>query len=88
MYLTFEDYSKLNDWIEAYQKNHPDIIDTTVKTDNNHCIVAMNFVTNDQFTHRAELYFGTYNMFQTYNYNKFEEDMSLLIKQEIMRSEY
>lgn len=88
MYLTFQDYSKLNEWCEAYKKYDNAIVDFTVKTSSNRTVVTATFVkSKERYYMRVELWFGECNPFEVYNYNKFKEDMELLIGQEIMKSE-
>lgn len=86
MYLTFQEYSRLNEWINKFQKDHAGVEDVYVYTDIRTCRVTVRVVDEiDKFSHRAELLFGEYNRFETYNYNKFDEDLSLIIKQSFMR---
>lgn len=86
MYLTFQDYSKLNEWIEQFQKDHAEVEDVYVHTDKYTCRVTLRVIDDeDNFSHKTELIFGAYNMFETYNYNKFNEDLSLLIGQSFMK---
>lgn len=86
MYLTFQDYSKLNDWLNKYQSEHKAVQDFSVTTTDTGCRVQVKFKEENNFILYACLYIGNYNPFSMYIYNKFEEDMDLIISQEIMKT--
>lgn len=86
MYLTFQDYSKLNEWLDKYQSEHKDVLDFKVTTSTTVCRVNVKFKEENNFILYADLYIGDHNPFIMYNYNKFKEDMDLIIIQEIMKN--
>lgn len=87
MYLTFQDYSKLNDWLNKYQSENKAVLDLIVTCSVNWCRIHIIFkVEEEDFILHADLYIGDNNPFSLYNYNKFKEDMDLIISQKIMES--
>lgn len=87
MYLTFQDYSKLNDWCNNYMKEDNTVEDFVVATTSTGCkVTAIVKEDKNDFQLYAYLYIGEYNPFTLYNYNKFKEDMHLLIGQKLMES--
>lgn len=86
MYLTFQDYSKLNEWLDKYQSEDKAVQDFIVTTTDTGCRVTVKYKEDNDFMQYADLYIGDYNPFSLYNYNKFKEDMDLIISQEIMKT--
>lgn len=86
MYLTFQDYSKLNEWLNKYQSENKAVLDLTVTSAVKWCRVHIIFKVEEDFILHADLYIGDNNPFSLYNYNKFKEDMDLIISQKIMES--
>lgn len=86
MYITFQDYSKLNDWLNKYQSENKAVLDLIVTCSVEWCRIHIIFKVEDDFILHADLYIGDINPFSMYNYNKFKEDMDLIISQKIMES--
>ena len=87
MYLTFKDYSLLNEWIDKYMEHHTEVTDMNVQVTTTGCTVVATFVEQkERFNLLAKLYIGECNPFRLYTYNKFCEDMNLIIGQKIMES--
>lgn len=87
MYLTFQDYSLLNEWIDKYMAQHSEVTDTIVEVTATGCkVIASVLEQKERFNLHAELYIGEYNPLRLYTYNKFCEDMTLIIGQKIMES--
>ena len=87
MYLTFQDYSKLNEWINKYITEDKRVQDARGKVTTTGCKVVVTVVDdNNGYTLYAGLYIGEFNPFDMYNYIKFKEDMHLIIGQVIMES--
>lgn len=87
MYLTFQDYSKLNEWCNTYMKEDNAVVDFVVIATTTGCkVTAIVREDKNDFQLYADLYIGECNPFSLYNYNKFKEDMHLLIGQKVMES--